>query len=335
MPLLRKAEKQKIASSPQKPTTPLPLGHFPTWPFLGSTSAFEVPSWEKNAFIIDAAHAAASFSGQKKLDQKKRFQLLRCLWKRRRSSVGAPAVSGAIRPLVYPPPPTDATLPVINQVYKAAVNPPLGICHPWWNVPPPTGMPPLPLTSQNWRCVPSPVPWLCLICKLEWIGVVVEIQAIKSYQIGKMFLRRRKGWDRDSCMFLAQPQQDCVLRTWNVNVGSWVTSLISVWGLLCCVWISQTFIPVYRCLEPVPVLEVSAVVFVSSGFFRPSATVSRIGLMESCTCHRCCGGPPPPHWLTPPRPCAMKQATLWSHVLSWRTPPPHTHWLTPPHCQPW
>ncbi len=28
--------------------------------------------------------------------------------------------------------------------------------------------------------------------------------------------------------------------------------------------------------------------------FRPSATVSRIGLMESCLHRRCCGGPPPP-----------------------------------------
>ena len=29
--------------------------------------------------------------------------------------------------------------------------------------------------------------------------------------------------------------------------------------------------------------------------FRPSPTVSRDGLMESCTCHRCHGGPPPHH----------------------------------------
>ncbi len=29
-------------------------------------------------------------------------------------------------------------------------------------------------------------------------------------------------------------------------------------------------------------------------FFRPSATASRFGLMESCTCCHCCGGPPPP-----------------------------------------
>ncbi len=40
-------------------------------------------------------------------------------------------------------------------------------------------------------------------------------------------------------------------------------------------------------------------------FFRPSETVSRIGLMESCMCHRChchwCGGPPPP-WLADPPP---------------------------------
>ncbi len=34
--------------------------------------------------------------------------------------------------------------------------------------------------------------------------------------------------------------------------------------------------------------------------FRPSATVSRIGLMESCTCHcHWCGGPP---WLADPPP---------------------------------
>ena len=29
--------------------------------------------------------------------------------------------------------------------------------------------------------------------------------------------------------------------------------------------------------------------------FRPSATVSQISLMESCMCHCCWGGPPPPH----------------------------------------
>ena len=35
--------------------------------------------------------------------------------------------------------------------------------------------------------------------------------------------------------------------------------------------------------------------------FRPSATVSRIGLMESCMCGRCRVGPHPrPHWLPPP-----------------------------------
>ena len=33
---------------------------------------------------------------------------------------------------------------------------------------------------------------------------------------------------------------------------------------------------------------------VRTRFFRPSATVSPIGLMESCTCRRCRGGPPPP-----------------------------------------
>ncbi len=60
--------------------------------------------------------------------------------------------------------------------------------------------------------------------------------------------------------------------------------------------------------------------------FRLSATVSRIGLMESCTCRHChhCGGetPPPtttptswlPHWLTPPRLSVTKRAALWSHV---------------------
>ncbi len=35
-------------------------------------------------------------------------------------------------------------------------------------------------------------------------------------------------------------------------------------------------------------------------FFRPSATVSRIGLMESRVHHHRCHGGPPPGWLTPP-----------------------------------
>ncbi len=47
---------------------------------------------------------------------------------------------------------------------------------------------------------------------------------------------------------------------------------------------------------------------------RPSATVSRIGLMESCTCRHCRGGPPPPP-LTPPH-------RLPSH---WLTDPPAWH----------
>ncbi len=43
-------------------------------------------------------------------------------------------------------------------------------------------------------------------------------------------------------------------------------------------------------------------VFCVASLFRPSATVSRMGLMVSRLCH-CCGGPPPPPpgWLTPPR----------------------------------
>ncbi len=45
--------------------------------------------------------------------------------------------------------------------------------------------------------------------------------------------------------------------------------------------------------------------------FRPSATVSRMGLMESCTCH-CRGGPPPTPWLTP---------------LPWLANPPRDGWL--------
>ncbi len=54
--------------------------------------------------------------------------------------------------------------------------------------------------------------------------------------------------------------------------------------------------------------------------FRPSATVSRIGLMESRVHHHCHGGPPPlclltPPWLaTPLQLHIMMQAALWSHV---------------------
>ncbi len=36
--------------------------------------------------------------------------------------------------------------------------------------------------------------------------------------------------------------------------------------------------------------------------FRPSAAVSRVGLMESCTCRHCCHGVPPPHPHPWPRP---------------------------------
>ena len=48
--------------------------------------------------------------------------------------------------------------------------------------------------------------------------------------------------------------------------------------------------------------------------FRPSATLCRIGLMESRTCH-CRGGPSPPGWLIPPPKLhIMMWAALWSHV---------------------
>ncbi len=68
--------------------------------------------------------------------------------------------------------------------------------------------------------------------------------------------------------------------------------------------------------------------------FRPSATVSRIGLMVSRG-RRCRGGPPPPPpWLaTPPPPklLAMMQAALWSHVwvvvVEDPPTPPRDGWL--------
>ena len=45
--------------------------------------------------------------------------------------------------------------------------------------------------------------------------------------------------------------------------------------------------------------------------FRPSATVSRIGLMESHTCHcHWCGGPPPPQLADPP-PGWLPPPTWW------------------------
>ncbi len=52
-----------------------------------------------------------------------------------------------------------------------------------------------------------------------------------------------------------------------------------------------------------------------TSLFRPSATVSRIGLMESRTCGRCCcrSGQPPPHHHHPP---------AWHDVMDgWGTRP--------------
>ena len=58
------------------------------------------------------------------------------------------------------------------------------------------------------------------------------------------------------------------------------------------------------------------------GFFRPSATVRRIGPTESplrrCCHYRWCEGPPP--WAAPPKLSVMKWAALWSHVVE--DPPP-------------
>ncbi len=72
--------------------------------------------------------------------------------------------------------------------------------------------------------------------------------------------------------------------------------------------------------------------------FRPSATVSRISLMESCTCHR--GEPPPLAGCPPPKLHVMKWAALWSCVCvvivedppwlvdqPWLADPPRDGWL--------
>ena len=60
-----------------------------------------------------------------------------------------------------------------------------------------------------------------------------------------------------------------------------------------------------------------------SCIFRQSATVSQIGLTESCTCRRFHGGPPPPGWLIPP----------WLTDPPWLADPPLAGW-TPP-CDGW
>ncbi len=66
----------------------------------------------------------------------------------------------------------------------------------------------------------------------------------------------------------------------------------------------------------------------SMSLFRPSATVSRIGLMVSRLCRRwhCRGGPPPP-----PKVACNDAGSLMESCLSWHggTPPPG--WLTPPY----
>ncbi len=54
--------------------------------------------------------------------------------------------------------------------------------------------------------------------------------------------------------------------------------------------------------------------------FRPSATVSRIGPMESCMCHRCRRGPPPPTgWAPPPQ---VECYEVGSLMESYKTDPP-------------
>ena len=68
--------------------------------------------------------------------------------------------------------------------------------------------------------------------------------------------------------------------------------------------------------------------------FRPSATVSRIGLVESCTVVVIVvvmGPPPTPPWLTPPPKAehdevAQPYGVMSVSLLSWQTPP---GWLTP------
>ena len=79
--------------------------------------------------------------------------------------------------------------------------------------------------------------------------------------------------------------------------------------------------------SPHPRPRLSVAVTVS--LFRPSAAVSRDGIMESCTCCRgCCCGEPPPHHRTP-------HPHYWDPLPP---PPPHStphHWLTPPPCLAW
>ncbi len=90
------------------------------------------------------------------------------------------------------------------------------------------------------------------------------------------------------------------------------------------------------CLRVICCMQLSGVFLVEadfqSQFFRPSATVSRIGLLESCLHCRChwCGGPPPPPpagWLTPPGWLPPKVAhdeagSLMESCLCWCGGPP-------------
>ena len=86
----------------------------------------------------------------------------------------------------------------------------------------------------------------------------------------------------------------CVLRSWDSNSNSQAPNTVSViWIFLQvhCLWsvCREAFSPVKNVCG---FLSHSVIVSASLSVFRPSATVSRIGLMESCTCRRCCGGPP-------------------------------------------
>ena len=103
------------------------------------------------------------------------FLLLRCLWKRREVVVyiGAPVVSGATRPLVYPSPPQ---VPAINQV-RTKVNslpwnvglktpidmPPPLTCQPLLMCPPMMHPPDIRPShwhaSPHWCATPSCLPW--------------------------------------------------------------------------------------------------------------------------------------------------------------------------------
>ncbi len=76
----------------------------------------------------------------------------------------------------------------------------------------------------------------------------------------------------------------------------------------------------------VPAKQSFFVLFFFFCLFRPNATVSRIGLMESRLC-RCHGGPPPPPWLTPP-PCDGWLGRSAS-TLTKRTCFPGHHWVQP------